>query len=84
MRPCWRTTWDENGVQSSVEKTGQSVIQASLEGDCLKVGTYSVTTQIPRRRLTRVGKGTTFCRTRKREGRIAVSVTDLRRSNRLR
>jgi transposase len=39
---------------------------------------------IPILRLTRAGKGTTFCRTRKRKGRIAVSVTDLRRSNRLR
>src|SRR6266478_3321862 len=39
---------------------------------------------IPIRRLIRAGKGTTFCRIRKRKGRIAVSVTDLRRSNRLR
>src|ERR1700688_3582101 len=34
-------------------------------------------------RLTRVGRGTTFCRTWKQEGRMTVSVTDLRRSNRL-
>ena len=34
-------------------------------------------------RLTRAVKGTTFCRTRKREGRIAVSVVDPRRSPRL-
>jgi len=38
---------------------------------------------IPRKRLTRAGKGTTVCRTRKRGARIAVSVTDLRRSQRL-
>jgi hypothetical protein len=80
-----RTTWDENAVQSSCgEEAGQPVIQATLESDCLKVGTNSVTTQIPLRRLTRAGKGTTFCRTRKREGRIAVFVPDQRRSNRLR
>src|ERR1700730_13983891 len=41
-------------------------------------------TQIPPIRLTRAGKGTTFCRTRKREGRMTVSAPDLRRSNRLR
>src|SRR5467141_632130 len=41
-------------------------------------------TQIPPIRLTRAGKGITFCRTRKREGRMAVSAPDLRRSNRLR
>jgi len=35
-------------------------------------------------RLTRAGKGTTFCRTRKRVGRMTVSAPDLRRSNRLR
>src|SRR6266571_5581358 len=40
-------------------------------------------TQIPPMRLTRAGKGTTVCRTRKREGRMTVSATDLRRSNRL-
>jgi len=59
------------------------VVQESLWDDCLEVGTHSVTTQIPRKRLTRAGKGTTICRTWKREGRVAVSVTDLRRSNRL-
>src|SRR5215467_10464285 len=36
-----------------------------------------VTTQVRLRRLTRVGKGTTFGRTQKWEGRVAVSVTDL-------
>src|SRR4030095_14173219 len=41
-------------------------------------------TQIPPMRLTRAGKGITFCRTRKREGRMTVSAPDLRRSNRLR
>src|SRR5438445_11585560 len=41
-------------------------------------------TQIPPIRLTRAGKGITFCRTRKREGRMTVSASDLRRSNRLR
>src|SRR5215467_11804085 len=41
-------------------------------------------TQIPPMRLTRAGKGTTFCRTRKREGRMTVSAPDLRRSSRLR
>ena len=64
-------------------ETGQSVVQASLRDDCLEVGTHSVTTPIPRKRLTRAGKGTTFCRTQKWEGRRAVSVTDQRRSNRL-
>jgi len=60
------------------------VVQASLRDDCLEVGTHSVTTQIPRKRLTRAGKGTTICRTWKREGRVAVSASDQRRSNRLR
>jgi hypothetical protein len=40
--------------------------------------------KIPPIRLTRAGKGITFCRTRKREGRMTVSAPDLRRSNRLR
>src|SRR5215472_9045187 len=40
-------------------------------------------TQIRLTRLTRVGKGTIFGRTQKWEGRVAVSVTDLRRSHRL-
>jgi hypothetical protein len=34
------TTWHENGLQRSVEDTGQSVVQASLEGDCLEVGIH--------------------------------------------
>jgi len=38
---------------------------------------------IPSIRLTRVGKGTTFVTPRDWVGRIAVSATDLRRSNRL-
>ena len=41
-------------------------------------------TQIPPITLTRAGKGITFCRTRKREGRMTASAPDLRRSNRLR
>src|SRR2546429_5806697 len=51
----WRTTWHENEVQKQYRWAGQPVIQATLDGDCLEVGTYSVTTQIPRRRLTRAG-----------------------------
>jgi hypothetical protein len=41
MRPhtLWRTTKDENRVQrASYVETGQSVTQASVVGDCLKVG----------------------------------------------
>ena len=33
-----RATWHENGVRSRTEELGQSVVQASLEGDCLEVG----------------------------------------------
>ncbi len=44
---------------------------------------HSVVTKIPHDRLTRAGKGITFGRTQKWEGRVAVSVTDPRRSNRL-
>jgi hypothetical protein len=33
-----RTTWHENRVQRSTTAAGQSVVQASLEGDCLEVG----------------------------------------------
>src|SRR6266478_4607708 len=79
----WRTTEHENGFQQE-EAGSVSVVQALVVSDCLKVVLKLATTQIPLNRLTRVGKGTTFCRTRKREGRMTVSVTDLRRSNRLR
>src|SRR6202011_3528013 len=66
-------------------RTQVSLCGTSIRGGRLLEGRFdSVTTQIPLTRLTRVGKGTTFCRTRKREGRMTVSVTDLRRSNRLR
>src|ERR1022692_1262929 len=81
----WRTTEHENGVskEGSAKAGSVCVVQAFVVGDCLKVVSFAVTTQIALTRLTRVGKGTTFCRTRKREGRMTVSVTDLRRSNRL-
>jgi hypothetical protein len=62
-------------------QTGQPVVQAFV-GDCLEVGDICERA-IPLDRLTRAGKGITFCRTWKQEGRMAVSVTDLRRSNRL-
>src|SRR6266436_7846028 len=78
----WRTTEHENGFQQE-EAGSVSVVQALVVSDCLKVVLKLATTQIPLNRLTRVGKGTTFCRTRKWEGRMTVSVTDLRRSNRL-
>ncbi len=68
----WRTTWHENVVQKQYRWAGQPVIQATLDGDCLEVGTYSVTTQIPRRRLTRAGKGITFCRTRESGSRPRI------------
>jgi len=42
-----RTTWDENAVQGSIEETGQSVVQASVECDCLEVGILPVMRQIP-------------------------------------
>ena len=59
------------------------MVQDCVDGGCLEVG-KRCGTLILSVRLIRAGKGTTICRTRKREGRIAVSVTDLRRSNRLR
>jgi hypothetical protein len=43
------------GSAASHVETGQLVIQASVVGDCLKVGSY-VMTQIPSIRLTRAGK----------------------------
>jgi hypothetical protein len=49
----------------------------------LKVG-GKCGTEILRDRLTRACKDITLCRTWKQEGRMAVSETDLRRSNRLR
>jgi hypothetical protein len=58
------------------------VVQAFVEAIAWRSGN-PVVTEIPHSRLTRAGKGTTFCRTRKWEGRMTVSVTDLRRSNRL-
>src|SRR5216684_8064762 len=78
----WRTTEHENGFQQE-EAGSVCVVQALVVSDCLKVVLKLATTQIPLNRLTRVGKGTTFCRTWKQEGRMTVSATDLRRSNRL-
>jgi len=60
-------------VEVGVSPCGTSIRAGRLLGGrCLLVTTY-----IPLNRLTRVGKGTTFCRTQKWEGRVAVSVTDL-------
>jgi hypothetical protein len=80
MRP-WRTTRHD----SRIGRGGISLRATSIRGERLLEGRLkrSVTTQIPRRRLTRVGKGTTFSRTWKDEGRMTVSVTDRRRSNRV-
>src|SRR5215475_11637159 len=80
----WHTTVDENGLTDLRvgNRCGQSCATSIRGGDCLKVGSNSER-EIPLIRLTRVGKGTIFCRTWKQEGRIAVSVTDLWRSNRL-
>jgi hypothetical protein len=64
-------------------ETNQSVIQAFVVGDCLKVGSLCDDTD-PTDKTDRAGKGITFCRTRKRVGRMTVSAPDLRRSNRLR
>jgi hypothetical protein len=62
--PLWRATKHENGVQrASHVEMGQSVIQASVVGDCLKVPSLC-DDKIPPIRLTRAGKGITFCRTR--------------------
>jgi hypothetical protein len=72
-----RTTKHENKLmfsEASTSQEGHSVIQASVVGDCLKVGSTYVMTQIPPIRLTRAGKGTTFCRTRKREGRMTPDL----------
>ena len=63
---------------------GVSLCGTTIRGGRLLEGrSFSVTTQIPLTRLTRVSKGITFCRTWKQEGRMTVSATDLRRSNRL-
>jgi hypothetical protein len=36
-----RTTKHENRVQlAGIEETGQSVVQATVDGDCLEVGAY--------------------------------------------
>jgi len=37
--PLRGTTGHENGLKSSIEDTGQPVLQASLDGDRLEVGT---------------------------------------------
>ena len=47
--------WEFWAHTRQFSETGQSVVQASLRDDCLEVGTHSVTTQIPRKRLTRAG-----------------------------
>jgi hypothetical protein len=73
----------ENRVQGvGSEWTGQSVVQAFRDGGCWRSGNagWASITSV---RLTRVRKSTTIGRIQKRRGRIAVSVTDLRRSNRL-
>jgi hypothetical protein len=51
-----------------LERRSVSMVQAFVVSDCLKVGVNFVTTQIPLKRLTRVGEDTTFCRTWKQEG----------------
>jgi hypothetical protein len=77
----WRTTKHENRVQqTSYIETSGAVIQASVVGDCLKVGSLCDDTDPADK--TDPGKGITVCRTRKREGRMTVSAPDLRRSNR--
>ncbi len=79
-----RTTSHENGVRQAGSGGGSVPCGTSMRGGRLLKGRFnSVTTQIPQTRLTRAGKGITFCRTWKQEGRMTVSATDLRRSNRL-
>src|SRR5215469_13642879 len=78
-----RTTGHENG-SAARRKSAVSPCDTSIREKRLLEGRFLlVTTQIPLTRLTRVGKGTSFGRTQKWEGRVAVSVIDLRRSNRL-
>src|SRR5215469_978180 len=72
-----RTTGHENG-SAARRKSAVSPCDTSIGEKRLLEGRFLlVTTQIRLRRLTRVGKGTTFGRTQKWEGRVAVSVTDL-------
>ena len=81
----WRTTEHENGVHRRGFRPQVSLCGTSIRGERLLEGrSFSVTTQIPQTRLTRVGKGITFCRTWKQEGRMTVSAPDRRRNNRLR
>src|ERR1700730_679532 len=79
-----RTTKHENRVQRTGLRRRVSRGTSTCGWRLLGGREKSVWTSIPSLRLTRAGKGITICRTRKREGRIAVSVTDLRRSNRVR
>ena len=65
------------------EKFGQSVIQASLEAIAWR-SRYTVTAQILLSRLTRAGKGTTFCGTGKTGRAPSNASNSPGRSNRLR
>jgi hypothetical protein len=83
MRPG-RTTGHENRVQRACPWRRVSLWYKQRWMAIAWRSGMSVWTSIPSVRLTRAGKGTTVCRTQKCEGRIAASVTDPRRSNRLR
>jgi hypothetical protein len=60
-----RTTWHENRGQRSTTAAGQSVWYKHRWKAIAWRSRFSVVTKIPHDRLTRAGKGITFCRTRK-------------------
>ena len=66
-------------------KAGRSRLQVIVESDCLEVAAFCEDSDPAAKIRPALGNGTTFCRTplTDGEGRMAVSVTDRRRSNRL-
>ena len=67
-----------------VGKAGRSALQVIVIGDCLEAGTFCETKRFRSEDRPALDKGTTFGRIPLRgKGRMAVSVTDRRRSSRL-
>ena len=72
------------GFSGLVRRDGSVVLQAMQDGDCLEVGTFCENKDSAAKIRPALDKGTTCSRIPlDGKGRIAVSVTDRRRSNRL-
>jgi len=81
----WLTTIRENDWVGGGWKAGRFRLQVIVRGDCLEVATLCEDSDPAAQIRPALGNGTTFGRTpfTDGEGRMAVSVADHRRSNRL-